>query len=77
MAINDSLPLLGFLMTFDMLKKTPFGVQFNINNFCCNLFEVGPIFVIDSLDYVLILVHITKDGKWIISIIFFRSGGII
>ena len=26
-----------------MLKKTPLGVQFNINSFCYNLFEVGPI----------------------------------
>ena len=44
MAKNDSLPPLGLLGTFDMLKKKPLGVQFNINSFCCNLFEVGPIF---------------------------------
>ena len=43
MAKNDSLPPLGFLRTFDMLKKTPLGVRFNINSFCCNLFEVSPI----------------------------------
>ena len=43
MAKNDSLPPLGFLRTFDMLKKTLLGVQFNINSFCCNLFEVGLI----------------------------------
>ena len=47
MAKNDNLPPLGFLRSFDMLKKTPLRVQFNINSSCCNLFEVGSVFDID------------------------------
>ena len=49
--IFQYVPPLGFLRTFDMLLLTYLGNKNSSKRFCCNLFDVNPLFSTILLHY--------------------------